>query len=148
MQIGIRMLFWLAGCAWLMSPSAMAADGNMPQLSPAQAAVVARQIKQLHYPQERAMASSWSDAKKAAEFLCRPVAITALRQRLKDADRVFLGDETADSLHLLSDGQLTGRGQVRTGDGWQTFDFSCALDSKSGKAVRFEPSFKSAGGGQ
>jgi hypothetical protein len=145
MQIGVRMFFCLAGCAWLMSPSAKAADGSMPQLSPAQAAVVAKQTGQLKYPQERALASSWTDAKKAAEFICRPLATTVLKQRLKSADRVFLGDDKPQSLQLVGDRQLTGHGQVRTADGWQTFDFSCALDPKSGKAVRFEPRFPSGG---
>jgi hypothetical protein len=137
-----RLFSRLAACLWLM-PALAKADA--PQLSPAQRAAVARQIAQLKYPQERALASSWSDAKKAAEFLCRPLAITVLKQRWKDADRVFLGDGSAQSLHLAHDRQLTGQGQVRMGTGWRTFDFTCALDPGSGKAAGFEPRFPAGG---
>lgn len=145
MQIGVRMLLCLAGCAWLMPAPVKAADGNIPRLSSAQMAVVTKQIAQLKYPQERALASSWSDAKKAAEFLCRPAATTVLKQRWKDADRVFLGDDSPQSLRLVGDHQLTGYGQVRIPAGWRKFDFSCALDSRTGKALGFEPRFPSGG---
>lgn len=106
---------------------------------------MAEQIAQLKYPQERALASSWSDAKKAAEFFCRPAAIAVLKQRWKDADRVFLGDDKPQSLHLAADYQLTGYGQVRIATDWRTFDFTCTLDPRSGKAVRFEPRFPAGG---
>ncbi|HEX2759774.1 MAG TPA: hypothetical protein VHM27_04635 [Rhizomicrobium sp.] len=131
--------FLAAACIWLMPVSAMAADA----LSPAQMAVVTRQIVQLKYPPERALASAWSDAKKVAEFICRPLAMTVLKQRFKGADRVFLGDDKPQSLQLAGDHQLTGYGQVRIPTGWRTFDFSCALDPKSGKVLGFEPRFPS-----
>lgn len=126
-------------CGMLMPRSAQAAE----QLSTAQNTVITRQIAQLKYPQERALASSWGDAKKVAEFICRPLALTVLKQRFKGADRVFLGDDKPLSLQLAGDHQLTGYGQVRIPTGWRTFDFSCALDPKSGKALGFEPRFPS-----
>lgn len=123
----------------LMPCAAAAAE----KLSAAQMTVVAKQIGQLKYPQERALASAWSDAKKVAEFICRPLAMNILKRRFKGADRVFLGDDKVQSLQLAGDHQLTGYGQVRIPTGWRTFDFSCALDPRSGKALGFEPRFPS-----
>jgi hypothetical protein len=131
---------WLScqgSCAalWL---AVLPSDGSAAsQLSSAQVTVVAWQIAKLKYPQERSVASRWSDAKKAAEFICRPLAMRVLKRGFKGADRVFLGTDDPSTLHLLGSRRLTGSGQVRIGYDWQTFTFSCTLDPRTGKAVSF-----------
>jgi hypothetical protein len=112
-------------------------------LSPAQAALVTGQIANLKYPEERALAGQWSDAKKAAEFICRPLADRVLKEQLKTADKVFLGTDDPKTLDLVSNSLLKGSGQVRTGSDWRIFTFSCALDPETGRAVSFEPTFTS-----
>lgn len=104
--------------------------------SAAQAAVIAGEIAKLKSPQERSLASAWTDAKKVAEFICRPLATSVLKRRL-NADRVFLGTDDPGTLQLRSDGQLTGSGQYRAGNNWQNFTFSCALNPRNGTATSF-----------
>jgi hypothetical protein len=106
-------------------------------LSPAQTSVVAKQIAKLKYPQERSLASGWTDAKKAAEFICRPLATRVIKRRFKNADRVFLGTDQPGTLQLVSDRRLEGSGQARTGSTWQAFTFTCTLDPRTGRAVSF-----------
>ena len=134
----------LGSCAALWLAVLPSAASGAVHLSSAQVTVVARQIAKLRYPQERSVASRWSDAKKAAEFICRPLAMKMLKQHFKDADRVFLGTDEPRTLRLLSNSRLSGTGQVRTGYNWQTFTFSCAMDPRTGKAVSFETTLTSA----
>ena len=124
-------------CVVLIAP-ASAVYADMPRLAPAQNAVVARDIAKLKYPQERALATGWTDAKKAAEFMCRPLAMKVLQRRNKTADRVFLGTDDPNTLNLVSNRSLTGSGQVRTTNGWQPFNFTCGLSPLTGKAVSFK----------
>lgn len=126
----------------MASPSAAAPDTR--HLSPVQASAIAGEIAKLKYPQERSLASQWSDAKKVAEFICRPLA-TAVLKRESNADRVFLGTDDPHTLHLLSDRELQGSGQYRSGDDWRTFTFSCALDPRNGTATAFKTKPVSAG---
>lgn len=118
--------------------SAMPVYADVPRLSPAQASVVASKIATLKYPQERALASGWSDAKKVAEFMCRPLAMKVLKRGYKGADRVFLGTDDPGTLNLVSNRSLAGSGQVRTSNGWQTFTFTCGVDPRTGRAVSFQ----------
>jgi len=123
---------------WLVALFPAAAESPaVPHLSPVQARRVAQDIGKLKHPEERALASGWSDAKKAAEFICRPLALATLRHRFKGADRVFLGTDDPDTLRLVSDRRLEGSGQVRVGSDWKLFRFVCALDPKTGKALSF-----------
>jgi hypothetical protein len=123
------------------APSYTAAAGTV-HLSPVQASVVAGKIAKLKYPQERSLASHWSDAKKVAEFICRPLA-TAVLKREHGADRIFLGTDDPRSLRLLDDRELQGSGQYRSGKDWHTFTFSCALDPRNGAAASFKTSARS-----
>ena len=118
--------------------SATAVSADVSRLSPAQASVAASRIAALKYPQERALASGWTDAKKVAEFMCRPLAMKVLKRRDKSADRVFLGTDDPGTLNLVSNRSLTGSGQVRTKSGWQTFTFTCGVDPRTGRAVSFQ----------
>jgi hypothetical protein len=108
-------------------------------LSAAEKAAIERQIATLHSPAERKMAEEWSDAKKAAESLCRPAALAAMKSHLPGTDRVLLGTEDPTTLNLASDARLTGTGSARTPDGWQDFTFTCELNPRTGKATGFEP---------
>ncbi|WP_309084971.1 DUF930 domain-containing protein [Chelativorans sp.] len=109
-------------------------------LSKAQQDVIAAQIAELRSNEEREMASSWSDAKKVAEFICRPLALQELRKWKKEADRVFLGTDDPSTLEMTSSQTLTGSGQVRVGSDWDDFTFTCRLDPDTGKALSFEVS--------
>jgi hypothetical protein len=130
-------LSYLGSCAalWLMVLPSAASDAS--HLSSAQAAVVAAKIAKLKYAEERSLASRWTDAKKAAEFICRPLAMRVLKRHFRDADRVFLGTDEPGTLRLLSDRRLSGTGQVRVGYDWQTFTFSCVMDPRTAKALSF-----------
>ncbi len=130
-----RMLFGLAlltGCL-AIGPGLAAAV-----LSPAEQDAVLAQIAELASPEERALASEWTEAKKVAEFICRPLATSELKNWDKDADRVFLGTDDPATLELASNRQLTGSGEVRTGSDWTSFTFTCELDPESGKATSFQ----------
>lgn len=84
------------------------------------------------------MAQNWTNAKKVAEFICRPAALTSLKKQIIGADRVFLGSDAADSLTLLNNGQLIGSGQVRALQGWQYFTFTCDINPDTGMITRFQ----------
>jgi hypothetical protein len=141
MRRWIRSSFSYLGHSALVSvvllPLSIGAASDAPHLSSAQAAIIAKQTAKLKYPQERGLVSQWSDAKKAAEFICRPLAASVLKRRLRTADRVFLGTENPKTLRLVSNRRLEGSGQVRSGDQWRTFTFYCVLDPQTGKAVSF-----------
>jgi hypothetical protein len=107
-------------------------------LSKAQQDIVDTQIAKLQTSEERSIASEWSNAKKVAEFICRPLAMSELKKWSKDADRVFLSTDDPGTLSLTADKLLTGSGQVRTGNDWTEFTFKCELDPGTGKALSFK----------
>ncbi|HUZ93956.1 MAG TPA: hypothetical protein VMU57_03510 [Edaphobacter sp.] len=121
----------------LCSPS-NAADHPDPALSPAQSAVISRQIATLRSSTDRNVAQGWSDAKKVAELICRPAALPVLKKQARGADRVFLGTDAPQSLRLESNRRLTGSGQVRTPQGWKNFTFTCNLNPATGKVIDFK----------
>ena len=121
----------------LAALAATGAEPAEPPLSAAQKAVVAKVISGLKSPEERSMASGWSNAKKVAEFICRPAALPALKKQVPDADKVFLGTDNPATLTLVSKRSLTGVGQVRSGAAWRDFTFTCALTPSSGKVAGF-----------
>ena len=131
-------LFPLAAVFWLML--ILPANPEEPRLSPAQVSVIAKQIARLQYPQERALAAGWTDAKKVAEFICRPLATKVLKRRSKHTDRVFLGTNEPNTLRLMSNSRLQGSGQARAGNEWRGFTFTCRLSPMTGKAASFETS--------
>lgn len=118
-----------------------------PSLSPAEDAIIARKIATLHAATDRSVAQSWSSAKKAAEFLCRPAALPILKKQSPGTDRVFLGTDDPSTLTLVSSSRLTGTGQYRTPQGWQDITFTCNLDPQTGKVTSFQatPSATSPG---
>ena len=111
--------------------------GKEPELSRAQNNAIARSIAALKTPEERRLASGWSNAKKVAEVICRPAALPALKKQVPNADRVFLGTDDPKTLTLVSTRSLTGAGQVRSGSSWRDFTFTCALMPSSGKVAGF-----------
>lgn len=130
----------LVEIALLMSAAATAPAppaATEPALSPAQNTKVSQAIAALKTPEERHLASGWSNAKKVAEVICRPAALPSLRRQVPDADRVFLGTEDPSTLTLVSTRSLTGSGTVRAGAKWRDFTFTCALTPSSGKVAGF-----------
>lgn len=121
-----------------LCPLANAADHPDPALSPAQSAVISRQIATLKSSTDRNVAQSWSNTKKVAELICRPEALPVLKEQTKGADRVFLGTDAPQSLTLESSRRLTGSGEVRTPQGWKDFTFTCNLNPATGKVIGFK----------
>ncbi len=114
------------------------AQAETSVLSPAQRKLVAQSIDKLKLVQERQMATQWSDAKKVAEFICRPAALKSLRLRLKGVDRVFLGSDDPKSLSLAGNTALTGMGHARMGGGWREFRFNCEMNPTTAQVKRFD----------
>ena len=110
-----------------------------PELSKPQSIVVNRKIATLKSPVDRHVAEGWSNAKKVAELLCRPAALSALRRQTPGVDRVFLGTDDPHTLNLESNRRLTGSGEFRTDKGWQSFTFACELNLETGRVVSFRP---------
>ena len=139
-QIGWIALLVCGVIALCADPCGIAqTDGRQgPQLSSAETGPVNRKIATLHSSADRKVAQSWSNAKKVAEVLCRPVALTTLQRTTSGVDRVFLGTDAPDSLSLESNRRLIGSGQFRTPQGWQDFTFTCELNPETGKATSFQ----------
>lgn len=134
---GIAILFIGGALTGLCAASAPARADEVI-LSQVQQNVIDAQIAALGTSEERALASEWSDAKGVAEFICRPLAMRELKAWNKDADRVFLGTDDPATLELTSDRELAGAGQVRTGNNWTDFSFTCTLDPQTGEAKSFQ----------
>jgi hypothetical protein len=114
-----------------------AVNASEPELSAAETTVVNRQIATLKASGDRRMASGWSNAKKVAELICRPAALSLLKKQTPGVDRVFLG--TDDPQTLESNSRLTGTGQFRTLQGWTDFTFTCDVNAETGKVTAFQP---------
>jgi hypothetical protein len=124
----------LAGVLIVLGVAAQAAG---PALSAAEKANVARQIAAMKGPVDRGLAEGWTNAKKVAEYLCRPLALPELKKQEKGADRVFLGTDAPETLTLESNQRLVGTGTFRHPAGWKDFKFSCELNAATGKATAF-----------
>jgi hypothetical protein len=114
-------------------------NASEPDLSAAETTVVNRQIATLKAPGDRRMASGWSNAKKVAELICRPAALSVLKKQTAGVDRVFLGTDDPQTLTLESNSRLTGSGQFRTPQGWTDFTFTCDINAGTGKVTAFQP---------
>ena len=136
-----RSVYLGAALIFLMSFGAFAQTSGQKEskLSASQQKIVKDKIATLKIPQERQLAESWSDAKKAAEMLCRPAALPVLKKQTPSIDKVFLGTDDPKTLNLESNRKLTGSGQFRTANGWQDFTFTCELDPATGKVTSFKP---------
>jgi hypothetical protein len=120
----------------VMTPVVYASE---PDLSAAETTVVNRQIATLKAAGDRHMATGWSNAKKVAELICRPAALSILKKQTPGVDRVFLGTDDPQTLTLESNSRLTGTGQFRTVQGWTDFTFTCDVNAETGKVTAFEP---------
>jgi hypothetical protein len=117
---------------------AQAANNQEPALSAAEKEVVARQIATLRAPADRTLAANWSNAKKVAEWICRPAALPAVRKQDQRAGRVVLGTDELKSLTLETNGRLTGSGLFRTVHGWTDFNFACEVNPETAKVISFQ----------
>ncbi|MCC8365283.1 hypothetical protein J8V57_03155 [Xenorhabdus sp. PB61.4] len=125
------------GISCLVFSSAIQAESPTFQLSQNQQKYLQQQIdKQVIDKSALKDINKWSDAKKIAEFICRPFALPIIQQLHKDADKVFLGDVSPDSIKLVSSSELVGAGMYRTDNGWKNIQFSCKLDA-TGKPQSF-----------
>jgi len=137
------------GCVWkacifvgILAAGAIQSTGQTvgeSVLSTAETAAINRQIATLHSVAEREMANEWTDAKKVAETLCRPAALSAIKRKIAGVDRVFLGTDDPKTLNLESNQRLTGTGSARAPSGWQDFTFICELDPATAKVTSFRP---------
>lgn len=137
MKILPAFAFTFLAAALASAPSQAQGTTTDGRLSPAQQRSIAEAIGRLHGVADRDVASQWSDAKKVAEVMCRPLALQRLRQTDRAIDRVFLGDTNPQSLSLAGNTLLQGTGQARSGNAWKTFSFACKLDPASGRASTF-----------
>ncbi|MBC8950424.1 MULTISPECIES: hypothetical protein [Xenorhabdus] len=132
-----RYLTYLGIISLLLSAFAQAKVPSQ-QLSPDQKKYLQQQInEQVTDKSALPMVESWSDTKKVAEFICRPFALPIIKKYHKDADKVFLGVVSEDSIRLKHPSELVGIGMYRTDDGWHDIRFSCKLDA-TGKARSFK----------
>ncbi|KAA6130959.1 DUF930 domain-containing protein [Cupriavidus cauae] len=118
-----------------------AAQDSSP-LTDSQRQALDRAIGTLRTPADRNVASQWSDARKVAEVMCRPLALQELKRTDAKVDRVFLGDDTPQSLSLKGNTVLEGNGQARGRSGWRNFTFTCLLDAQTARATAFEATFE------
>ena len=117
---------------------AQAANNQEPALSAAERHIVARGIATLKAPADRTLAANWSNAKKVAEWICRPAALPAVRKQDQRAGRVVLGTDDLESLTLETNGRLIGSGLFRTVHGWQDFNFACEVNPETAKVTSFQ----------
>lgn len=111
-------------------------------LSNAQNRIVNNGIDSLKGAADRQLAQSWTNAKKVAEFICRPVALPTLKAHLPGVDRVFLGMAQDNSLTLNANDELSGIGTARGAKGWRDFTFKCMIAPETGRVTHFEMSLK------
>jgi len=119
-----------------------------PKLSSAERNVIAEQIGKVKSPADRQVIKEWSNAKKVAEFICRPAALRSLSKQDAAIDKVMLGTDDPSSLSLESTTRLLGAGQYRKGDKWTDISFACDIDSDTGKVSSFQWSSLGTSGAQ
>ena len=70
------------------------ASASEPALSPAETAVVARQIATLKAATDRQVAEGWSNTKKVAELISRPTALPVVEEeQTKGVDKLLSGTD-------------------------------------------------------
>ena len=148
LKITLAAVVILATVSMNAAPAGQAAGQSAaqaePTLSPAEIAAVTRQIATLHSSVDRSVANGWSNAKKVAELICRPAALSVLRKQIPGTDRVFLGTDDPKTLNLESNAKLTGTGSARNPKDWQDFTFTCEINPETGKATSFAPTLTPA----
>jgi hypothetical protein len=122
----------MSACSWGF------ADQQQPKLSGAEQSAIADQIGKVKSSSDRQAIKSWSNAKKVAEFICRPAALHSLAKQEPSIDKVMLGTDDPATLSLESVGRLKGVGQYRKGDKWSDIDFVCDIDPDTGKVSSFQ----------
>ncbi|OKP03663.1 hypothetical protein [Xenorhabdus eapokensis] len=131
-----RYLIYLGIISLLLSAFAQAQVPSQ-QLSPDQKKYLQQLInEQVTDKSALPTVESWSDTKKVAEFICRPFALSTIKKYHKNADKVFLGVGSEESIRLKPLSELVGIGMYRTDEGWHDIRFSCKLDA-TGKAQSF-----------
>ncbi|AOM41866.1 hypothetical protein [Xenorhabdus hominickii] len=136
-MINSKYLTYFGVSCFLFSASIQAQLSSTP-LSKTQKKYLQQQInEQITDKSALPMVDSWSETKKVAEFICRPLALSVIKQQYKDADKVFLGIDSPNDIRLENSSELIGIGMYRTDDGWNNIKFTCKLDA-NGKAQSFK----------
>jgi hypothetical protein len=136
-KLGLRLGLIAVLSSLATMPKAVSA--GEPDLSAAETTAVNRQIATLKAAGDRRMANGWSNAKKVAELICRPAALSVLKKQTPGVDRVFLGTDDPQTLTLESNSRLTGTGEFRSPQGWTDFTFTCDVSPETGKVTAFQP---------
>ena len=123
----------MGGSSW-----SFADQPQQPKLSGAEQSAIADQIGKVKSSSDRQVIKGWSNAKKVAEFICRPAAMRSLSKQDAAIDKVVLGTDDPATLSLESVGRLKGIGQYRRGDKWTDIDFVCDIDADTGKVSSFQ----------
>jgi hypothetical protein len=113
-------------------------EPQQPKLSRAEQAAIAEQVGKVKPASDREVVKGWSNARKMAEFICRPAALRSLAKQEASVDKVLLGTDDPSTLSLESAGRLKGIGQYRKGDKWTDIDFVCDIDADTGKVSSFQ----------
>lgn len=135
MQLSVKYIIWL-----LLLFVAPVTLSESQSLTAGIQTKIDEAISQLYRSEDRQIAISWDNAKKASEFICRPIALTEIQRKgFPKADRIFLGEDNQDSLNLslIRQYHLTGIGEVRIDDAWYDFTFQCDIDSVKGIVTFF-----------
>jgi hypothetical protein len=119
-------------------PALSQSSRREPALSAGEARVIDMKIESMRSVSDRKVAREWSNAKKVAEVICRPHAISYWKKTVPGTERVLLGTSDPATLVLESDRKLTGSGQYRTSKGWTDFNFTCELNPDRGRVSKFE----------
>lgn len=80
--------------------------------------------------------NGWTEAQRAAEFICRPLAEKTIKEQFHTSDRIILDQGADNQQHLVSATMLMGKGLYREGMNWTPFHFQCEI-SETGEAVNF-----------
>lgn len=83
----------------------------------------------LHDPEQRNLVKQWPTAKQLVEFICKPVALSAVRKKYPDAEKIIFLTQEWDSHELSPKAAVTGTAQYRTGVDWHEIQYTCTLNT-------------------
>ncbi|EJF5505686.1 DUF930 domain-containing protein [Salmonella enterica] len=94
--------------------------------------------RQVGYSSDREIIKTWSESRKAAEFICRPLAKKIISEKYPSTDKVILSQGKEGDVYLKSSTLLVGEGAFRAGEQWMNFSFQCELSETTGKPLKFD----------
>ncbi|ECC9158995.1 DUF930 domain-containing protein [Salmonella enterica subsp. enterica] len=94
--------------------------------------------RQVSHSSDREIIKTWSEARKAGEFICRPLAKKIISEKYPLMDKVILSQGVEGNVYLKSSTLLVGEGAFRTGNQWMNFSFQCEFSGTTGKPLKFD----------